>query len=285
MEQNNIRAALDVYDNGIKSMISLMSDMENNTAKKNTEKQNQNNGTAQRWSLSSKKKKSRNTTKYQQIQQDLLILKTERQSTFTTLLQNSYRFHHSIPSEILYKIFGYLDQVNDFWQCMHVCKRWCYFSMTFSPFWNQLSHIDTPPNSRSTAMIIDRHKSTHALYLNGPLNPNIPLQTILDILQLISDNNHNIVKLGIKSIKFTDNEAERLGNILNRMKNPPLKHVEFIECKISDDKIISTIIESCSAMSRITFEEESDSQWITIFRRGIYENKLRKPIVPFLSLT
>ncbi|KAI9278541.1 hypothetical protein BDA99DRAFT_9719 [Phascolomyces articulosus] len=150
MEQNNFRAALEVYNNGIKSIHSSLIDMNsevnsnrNNNActTNNNITQDQNNYAPELRKLSASSQQmspwrllSINSTKIKNdhitTAEQLSILRKEKQFILATLVQHSEQFHQFLPYDILNEIFGYLDDIQDLWKCGSVCKRWRHFIIT-----------------------------------------------------------------------------------------------------------------------------------------------------------
>ncbi|KAI9278571.1 hypothetical protein BDA99DRAFT_531319 [Phascolomyces articulosus] len=290
IEQNNLRAALEVYDRGIESITSSLNSLiyankksieapEYDTSFKTPQ---QKTNTLYQSLRKSKKTDENNGSIIADQQHDLSILKMERQSILATLVQHSQRFHQSLPYDILYAIFGYLDDFEDLWQCGSTCKRWRHFMITWPPFWNKLSPSKTSLEDKSTVFVADRHKSTHTICLNGPFNPNIKLIDIFDALQSVADDN-SIEKLYFKKIKFKEHELDALATALESMKGPSFKHVEFIDCDIPDQKLVTPFLKSCSNLTTIIYKEKNNGPDGRC--GGLNCNYLKEPIKAFPFLT
>ncbi|KAI9246079.1 hypothetical protein BDA99DRAFT_527406, partial [Phascolomyces articulosus] len=278
IEQNNLRAAIEAYDNGIKCISTSLgiiynSNNSNNiisNAKQKKKKMSDDNSASatlvQQQELSSKNREKDKSRVTQQQEDDLTILKKERQTILTTLVQYSHQFHRLIPYEILCEIVSYLDTFEDLLECTRVCKRWCKSMVTLPYFWNKMSPTGCLNTECWPAIeITDQYQTRHKVYVMGDYfyhyNIVLTLKDVLTILLSIADD-HNIEKLCFYNTKLTDdkNTTALLKTVLKSMKNPPFKQVEFTTgCEIPPDTGIAAILISCSNLTHITMTGSFDN--------------------------
>ncbi|KAI9278442.1 hypothetical protein BDA99DRAFT_600118 [Phascolomyces articulosus] len=213
IEQNKLRTAIEVYDNGMKHItVSLDNILLNSTGKNiannvmQKQKMNGNNNTGIRQKTHARAQQQRVFSKNRHDdenwiaqQEDLVILQKERQITLAILVQLSRKFHATIPYEILGEIFSYLNCSRELLECTKVCKHWCKCMMTLPYFWNKMSppHC-TNMNYWPTIIITNQYKSSHKVYVRKHdyyhAEIVLHLDDLLNLLLSVSDD-HDIEKL------------------------------------------------------------------------------------------
>ncbi|KAI9244354.1 hypothetical protein BDA99DRAFT_610159 [Phascolomyces articulosus] len=179
-------------------------------------------------------------------------LQKEKNEVSATLAQRSRGFHQLLPYDILATIFGKLD-FRDLLRCTGVCTQWCDFMMDWPEFWQKLSR-EMPQMNRSTLDPLLRRQAQE-FRLEGPLDMGL----VHDMLKFLSySDNHFMEALHFSKLSLTNTEADLLAGAI-RSTSPPVKRIEFVDCKIPQYKIASPILEACSHMERVTFSQSTTS--------------------------
>ncbi|KAI9246051.1 hypothetical protein BDA99DRAFT_576691 [Phascolomyces articulosus] len=281
-ERNNLRAAIEVYNNGIDCISSsLHSSHSNNTTQQKTKTLQQ---------LLLLQKHTEKIDHVAQKRQDLIILRREKQNVLATLVQHSRQFAESIPYEILYKIFGYLQDFKDLRECANVCKQWRRFMITFPRFWSTMSS-DEPTNQsfrkfQCRVIVTDTQKLTHIVRLGKEYPWGIqPIKYVFDILLHATDDYHGIEKLCFDNVKLRRrDDVDLLAKVLKNMKSPPFKKIEFINCDLPDTAIIAPILQACSNLTHVTYKENY-YPWKNYEKGSVRYFRTPPPFETFLLLT
>ncbi|KAI8149093.1 hypothetical protein BJV82DRAFT_691272 [Fennellomyces sp. T-0311] len=199
-------------------------------------------------------------------------LKKEKASISITLVRRSTEF---LPYDILCLIFGYLEFC-DLIRCSQVCQAWYDFIIHWPEFWRRLSTV-IPQIQRSTIDSVVR-RQIQEFRLDGPVDT----QLVADILKLLTDSdNHLLKKLIFSKLTLTMDGAKILAEAI-RWTSPPVKQVEFIDCRVPDGNFLGPILEACSSLTDVSFSQTVESQ---IAGSGIPVPRKKSIIAPKFKLS
>ncbi|KAI8138460.1 hypothetical protein BJV82DRAFT_630907 [Fennellomyces sp. T-0311] len=174
------------------------------------------------------------------------LLQKEVYEISGVLSGRSQKFQHLTPYDIWYLIFENLG-FRDLLRCACVCKTWCNFLVDLPEFWEQFPAQPAEGLQPTTSCQI------HEVRLYGPMDAGL----IEDILKFLKYwNNPFMQKLSFKNVLLSDSDADLMATAL-RLISPPVKHVEFINCIISNRKVIGPILEACSGLRCVSFSQNN----------------------------
>ncbi|KAI9496720.1 hypothetical protein BDB00DRAFT_926596 [Zychaea mexicana] len=203
-------------------------------------------------------------------------LQKEKQQVSATLLQRSRGFHQLLPYDVVCLIFGSLD-FRDMLRCTGVCQGWCNFMMDWPEFWQRMSR-EMPQMSRSTLDPLLRRQAQE-FRLDGQ-----DAGLVHDILVFLAhSDNHFMQKLSFKNITLTFEQANLLGTAL-KSTSPPVKRIEFVDCKIPITRIVAPILQACSSMEHISFSQ-TDAYGTLPYGDAPKKKDFRMPDFEYTSLT
>ncbi|KAI8138468.1 hypothetical protein BJV82DRAFT_292898, partial [Fennellomyces sp. T-0311] len=169
-------------------------------------------------------------------------------------LDHIQQIQQLIPYDIWSHIFRYLDS-QDLLRCASVSETWCSFIASLPEFWQQLP-VQLP--LLATGSVIDPQASTgqiQELILSDHVNINL----MNDILMfLVYWRTSSVQKLSISKAfhsisTWTDKSVDLLAQALQSLDTSV--QVEFIDCMIPSDKVLSPLLESCANLGYVSFSQ------------------------------
>ncbi|KAI9276915.1 hypothetical protein BDA99DRAFT_567805 [Phascolomyces articulosus] len=160
-----------------------------------------------------------------------------------------------VPNEVLRLIFKHLAPL-ELIRCTVVCQAWYEFMVSWTFFWETLTHtyghmfsasaLDTFVRRRMNTLHVDQSKEEI-------------LFTAIQIL-INSHNSHSIQKLSISSTMVIHNHSYIDTHFQTLISSFPVKQIEFINIPFTSFKFMKHVLKICSMnnISHLSFYEDKE---------------------------